>query len=373
MRRSRLQQSSALWAVLFALSWASWCSGEELPAPPDERLKKILERFPDADTNHDGKLSPDEIQALRDKVQGRKDRKSGPSLKPDVADAKYGSSERNVLDLWKAKSEQPAPLVVFIHGGGFVGGSKGQIDERLLKDFLASGVSVAAVEYRFVTTDPFPAPMLDAARAVQFFRSKAAEWNIDPKRVACYGGSAGAGMSLWLAFHDDLAKPDSEDPVARQSTRLTCAGSLNGQSSYDPKQIREWAGLPDVKPHPSLLPFYGVKTEEELEQPAKRELAREASAITHLNAGDPPVLMSYSQRNEPITAATSPGTYIHHPIFGIKLKEAMDALKIECVLKMGGARGDSGDGLFEFLCKHLGVEPRKSTGQPAAAVQETQP
>jgi acetyl esterase len=121
--------------------------------------------------------------------------------------------------------------------------------------------------------------------------------------------------------------------------------------------------VPDVKPHPSLLPFYGVKTEEELEQPAKCELAREASAITHLNAGDPPVFMSYSQRNEPITATTPPGTYIHHPIFGIKLKEAMDALKIECVLKMGGgAKGDSVDGLFEFLCKHLGVEPRKAGG-----------
>lgn len=357
--------------VVLTFSTPIKCIGEEQPPPTDERIRKALERFPEADTNHDGKLSPDEIQVLRERIQGKKDRKAGTSLKPDVADAKYGPFARNVLDFWKSKSEQPAPLVIFIHGGGFVGGSKGQIDERLLKDLLASGVSVASVEYRFVTTDPFPAPMHDGARAVQFLRSRAAEWNIDPTRVACYGGSAGAGMSLWLAFHDDLAKPDSEDPVARQSTRLTCAGSLNGQSSYDPKQIKEWAGVQDVKPHSSLLPFYGAKTEEELEQPAKRELAREASAISHLNAGDPPVFMSYSQKNEPITVSTPQGVYIHHPIFGIKLKEAMDALKIECVLKI--AADAKSDGLFQFLCKHLGAEPKKSAAQGAGGVQEVHP
>lgn len=369
-RRRRL---SLAWLVVCALFASAFLSraGE---APSNDRLKQILERFPDADANHDGKLSPDEIQALRDKVQGRKDRASGPSLKPDVADAKYGPYERNLLDLWKAKSDRPTPLVIFIHGGGFRAGSKKQISEELLKDLLSSGVSVAAIEYRFVTTDPFPAPMHDGARAVQFLRSKAAEWNLDPKRVACYGGSAGAGMSLWLAFHDDLAQPDSEDPVARQSTRLTCAGSQSGQTSYDPQQIKEWMGVQGLQPHPSLLSFYGAKSEEELEQPAKRALAREASAISHLNAGDPPVFMSYSQRNEPITANTTPGTYIHHPIFGIKLKEAMDALKIECVLNVNeGKKADSGEGLFEFLCKHLGVEPNKGPAHPAADGQETQP
>ena len=43
---------------------------------------------------------------------------------PDVSDVSYGPHERNVLDLWRAKSESPTPLVVFIHGGGFLVGSK---------------------------------------------------------------------------------------------------------------------------------------------------------------------------------------------------------------------------------------------------------
>ncbi len=53
---------------------------------------------------------------------------------------------------------------------------------------------------------------------------KADDWNVDKTRVAAYGGSAGAGTSLWLAFHDDLADPKSADPVLRESSRLRMRG-----------------------------------------------------------------------------------------------------------------------------------------------------
>ena len=92
----------------------------------------------------------------------------------------------------------------------------------LLKDCLDSGISVAAINYRYSTQAIAPAPFQDGARAVQFLRSKAKDWNLDPQRFAATGGSAGAGISLWLGFHNDLADPKSEDPVLRQSTRLAC-------------------------------------------------------------------------------------------------------------------------------------------------------
>ena len=82
--------------------------------------------------------------------------------------------------------------------------------------------------------------MHDAARALQTIRSKAKEWNLDPKRVGATGGSAGACTSLWLALHDDLADPKSSDPVARESSRLTCAAVSGAQTSLDPKELREW-------------------------------------------------------------------------------------------------------------------------------------
>jgi acetyl esterase/lipase len=60
---------------------------------------------------------------------------------------------------------------------------------------------------------------MDCARAIQYARYHAKEFNIDPKRVAATGSSAGGMTSLWLAFHGDLADPKNADPVLRESTR----------------------------------------------------------------------------------------------------------------------------------------------------------
>ncbi len=84
------------------------------------------------------------------------------------------------------------------------------------------------------------APLHDAARASQFVRSNAAEWNLDKQRIGATGGSAGTCSSLWLAFHDDLADLKSDDPVARESTRLWCAAVNGAQTTLDPQQMKEW-------------------------------------------------------------------------------------------------------------------------------------
>ena len=70
--------------------------------------------------------------------------------KPDLADVKYGPHERNVLDFWKAKSDKPGPLVLYIHGGGFKAGDKKSLSTSRLKEYLELGYSVAAINYRFI-------------------------------------------------------------------------------------------------------------------------------------------------------------------------------------------------------------------------------
>src|SRR5439155_18269024 len=151
---------------------------------------------------------------------------------------------RQVMDFYKAKSDKPTPVVFYIHGGGWQAGNKESINP---KPFLDAGISVAAINYRYVKNGveekiepPVKAPLEDAARALQFVRSKAAEWHIDKTRVGATGGSAGACSSLWLAFHDDLADPKSNDPIARESTRLFCAAVNGAQVTLDPKPLREW-------------------------------------------------------------------------------------------------------------------------------------
>ena len=147
---------------------------------------------------------------------------SGP--KPTLADVPYGTHPKQVLDFYKAESATPTPLVFYIHGGGWTNGSKAAFNAT---EYLKAGISVVSIEYRFIpeaTADkvvpPVKGPLGDAARALQFVRSKAKEWNIDKTRIGATGGSAGACSSLWLAFHDDMADPKSSDPIARESTRL---------------------------------------------------------------------------------------------------------------------------------------------------------
>jgi acetyl esterase/lipase len=275
-------------------------------------------------------------------------------LAPTHADVKYGPHERNVLDFWKAESEQPTPVLVFIHGGGFVAGDKKDVIPAAIDACLGSKVSFASINYRYTTQAPYPAPMLDGARAIQFIRSKSAEWKIDSQRIGAVGGSAGAGISMWLGFHDDLAKGDSNDPIERESTRLTCVGSMGGQSSYDPLQIKEWLGGRAWE-HSAFKPFYAVKSNEEFEKPEVRKLAHDASVINHLTKDDAPVFMVYSEPDEPLSTDSAPGTGIHHPKFGHILKEKMDALGVEAVYRhtKDGKTPPAPQAMLEWLKERL--------------------
>jgi acetyl esterase len=272
---------------------------------------------------------------------------------PDFADVKYGPHERNVLDFWRARTAGPAPLVLFIHGGGFRNGDKKALAAARLNGYLEAGFAVAAINYRLTDTAPFPAQYLDCGRALQFLRFRAKEWNVDPELVASTGSSAGAGTSMWLAFHDDMADPNSEDPVSRQSTRLTCIAVDNAQSSYDPR-FSEKIGIPrpNFERNPFFLPFYGIKAEE-IDTPRAYKLYEDAAPITYLTRDDPPAHLSYSYANEPCDATSNVSLVVHHPRLGLALKERMDKLGIECVVRYRGQPGGELIEPLDFIKKHF--------------------
>jgi acetyl esterase len=273
---------------------------------------------------------------------------------PALVNHAYGPHKRHVLDLWKAKSERPTPLVVFIHGGGFRAGSKEGISPALLRGLLEQGISVMAINYRLSPEVHFPAHYLDCARAIQFARLHAKEWNLDPKRVGATGGSAGAGTSLWIGFRDDLADAKSSDPVLWQSTRLSCMAVSGAQSSYDPRDITAWVGAAAAK-HPALVGeggFYGV-SEAEADTPKAHQLYKDAAAINFLTSDDPPVIAFYTEPRGPLPADARPGTGIHHINFGLKLKERMDALKIECTIRHRDEGANPDAESVAFFVKHL--------------------
>ncbi len=268
---------------------------------------------------------------------------------PTFANVSYGPHQRHVLDFWKATSDRPAPLVVFIHGGGFRAGSKEKLNARWLRQFLSAGISVAALNYRYVTQAPLPAAHEDCRRALQFLRSKASQWNIDKTRIGAFGGSAGAQLCMWLAFHDDMAKPDSSDPVERESTRLTCVATMGGQTTMD----FDWwkKHIPGYKrPHRDLTELFGTSDPTKIQQ-----IVREISALSLISADDPPIYMTYGMRPDapiPKNPNRARGWMVHHVAFGLALKEKMDRLGIEAHLVYPGVRSEYAS-LADFLIAKL--------------------
>lgn len=85
---------------------------------------------------------------------------------PTHADVRYGPHERNRLDLWLPAAKSPAPLVVYIHGGGSTEGDKASArEQKLIQQCLDAGVAFAAVNYRYLAPDvPIQAILRDCAR-----------------------------------------------------------------------------------------------------------------------------------------------------------------------------------------------------------------
>ncbi len=255
---------------------------------------------------------------------------------PDFENVPYGSHKSQRIDIWLTDSPKPTPLVAFIHGGGFRGGRKESIRKgRTVAGFLQAGISVAAIEYRLIGVAPLPAAHEDATRAIQFIRSKAKEWNIDKNRIGAFGGSAGAQLCMYLAFHDDMTEPDSPDPIARESTRLACVATSGGQTTMLVNWWKKW--IPGyTEPQRDFKASFGATTEKEY-----IEKAEKVSALLLASKDDPPIYMSYRMApQEPVPSDTKKarGWKVHNVMFGVKLKEKLDKLGVEAVLVYPGVK-----------------------------------
>src|SRR6056297_1770306 len=215
----------------------SLCFAQQELSKNEKLLQQAILKYPQGDYDSDGVLTQAEFSHHR-RMQGMIQVQQKQLEKmPDrmLAEHAYGPHWRNTLDFWKADSKTPTPVLVFFHGGGFVGGDKSKyFGDRLANACLENGISVVSANYRYVTQSSFPAPFLDAARVVQTIRHHAEEWGIDRNRIATTGSSAGGNLSVWFAVHDDLADLDNPDPVLRESTRLTTIIAKNAQTSNDP-------------------------------------------------------------------------------------------------------------------------------------------
>jgi len=290
----------------------------------------------------------------------------------------YGPYPENTLDIWIPKSSAQAttsssgwPVVMYIHGGGWRAGDKHTLLSRdVLQPFLDAGIAFASIDYRLTRdlTYDLQAPNQDAARALQYIKYHAADYDLDSSRVALSGFSAGGATAMWLMYHSDLADPDSDDPIERVSTKVQAGAVFCGQTSIDPREIEPWIG-PSVSQHLMILNAVGETSYDAMMKNYDAQHAAvfsEYSPINHVlsaaksDGGAPPLFMVYEKWWR--LPCHAQGECIHHGMFGAKMKERCDEAAVEChlVIQETPQRSLFYNSPAEFLVAKLGVHKKLS-------------
>ena len=256
----------------------------------------------------------------------------GQIIVPTFKDLSYGPHKAQLVDVYLPKSNKPTPVMIQIHGGGWRAGSKKQVPS-FLKQAVAQGwLAVVSVEYRFTDVAVHPAQTNDCLRAIQFVRSRAKEWNVDPARIGVTGGSAGGHLSMFVATHDDLADPDSADPVAKQSSRVQCAVPFAGPS--------DWFLLSVIKhDHPAYRQLIGYEPNTPAAQ-MKEAKKRSVSPVSYVSADDPPMMIVHGDADVIVPFAHAEAMFKSLTAAGVEA---------ELVRIKGGRHNVSGAGRPEFV------------------------
>ncbi len=251
----------------------------------------------------------------------------------------------------------PFPVVVW-YGGIW----KPAKHAARLDYFLPAGCAVVAVETRTLADameDKASAPvayvMNDACRAVQFVRLHAADWNLDPERIAVGGGSQGALPALYVGCSADRAQPDAADPVARESTRVTCVAAYRSQPTIDPQRMQAWE--PGVE---WGAPALGLKF---AESKAQREellpLIRAWSPDALLHKGAAPI---YFENNWGLTRpdTVGEGDYkVHSPRWSLGFQELAREAGVECLVKYPDHPTENYKDIWDFVVQRLKAPAEK--------------
>ena len=248
-------------------------------------------------------------------------------------DVSYGSDPLQKFDLWLPEdSAGKIPLVIYVHGGGYMQGDKSTAYSYASVDvatILNSGKAFATINYRLSPGNPFrkgvtgdhPVQMADSARALQYLRAHSGKVGVDVSKVSMTGGSAGGGITLWLALHSDLKNTSSSNIVDRQSTRVDCIALVDTQPTLNIGEVKDLLSPFGFEVDEGITGLYGITPDQYNRAPAywNRVLKtsfEEASPMAHLTSDDAPkVMMAYKLGFETGD--------IHSPEFGIYLGEGL--------------------------------------------------
>ncbi|MFO0950813.1 MAG: alpha/beta hydrolase [Isosphaeraceae bacterium] len=109
--------------------------------------------------------------------------------------------------------------MVVCPGGGYGHLAMDHEGKQVAEWLNSLGVTAAVLKYRLGPRYQHPVMLQDAGRAIRTVRAHAKEWNLDPKRIAILGFSAGGHLASTAGTHFDAGKADASDPIDRESSR----------------------------------------------------------------------------------------------------------------------------------------------------------
>ena len=254
---------------------------------------------------------------------------------------------RQKLDLFLPNEGTNLPLIINIHGGAFKMGSK---EQDMPLEYLTQGYAVASINYRLSQHAQFPAQIEDCKAAVRWLRAHAAEYRLDPNRVAAWGASAGGHLATMLGTTGDTKEFDL-GPNLDQSSRVQAVVDHFGPTDFlqmDAHRLPEGM-LHDPADSPESL-LIGGPIQENKEKTAR------ANPITYITSGDPPVLICHGD-SDPLVP--------HHQSILLDAALRKAGVPVTFYTVRGGGHGGFTDPKVasmtrEFLRTHLQPEKPQS-------------
>jgi len=211
------------------------------------------------------------------------------------------------LDIYyPATSSGSAPVVLYVHGGGWTSGDKrtGNGSETI-PELVKRGYLVAAVNYRLAPASKFPAQIEDVKCAVRFLRANAAKYGIDPNRIGAMGGSAGGHLVSLLGTSDATSGFEGNGGYAGVSSRVQTVVDMFGPA--DLTVAFEGAGDTLVK---------GVFGAANRTDP----VVKDASPVTWISKDDPPFLILHGENDRLVPLSQSQELYDRLTAAGVPAK-----------------------------------------------------
>jgi len=249
------------------------------------------------------------------------------------------------LDIYVPEGTGPFPVIIAIHGGAFMMGSKDSGDMSSMIKAVNKGYAVVSVDYRLSGEAKFPAAINDVQSAIKFVKDNAAQYNLNPNKVATWGGSAGGNLAALAGTKGEVANNTNVQAVVdwfgpiyfstmdQEFASLGAApamGSTNTATSPETKYLGQTVGSTEAE-----------------------ALVKQASPQTYISVNSPAFLIQHgtADRNIPITQSEN---------FASKLKLVIGADKVTFEKIEGAGHGgtqfdsqENLDKVFTFLDKYL--------------------